>query len=209
MSQRANFYLFNYQILHSLLGSSNEYTWEALHTKLVAQHTITNQHRLYNSPDVIAEWEKRLSARLKQAERVLRRALFEPSPFWDVSTENRPYVDVAELLAFFEQDQELLLDFTWHVSVFADIADKLEFKLGSAISFLRHLVMGRPLFGERLHLSGSYYAYLLNEEVRLVKSAFETIEATDSGIDPLILRDFHKVLDDALATGKDLWMHAG
>lgn len=114
---------------------------------------------------------------LKRAVNVIELAIDQGIASDNLEVEDDVCCYVMNLLAHYNQTHVLTDSSDWKMQVLWDFQEQYSSQLSPAMNtILHHLIDGRPVLGKRMQTSWSYYAYLLNGEVRELTGEVSNIQ---------------------------------
>ena len=146
---------------------------------------------------------------------VIARAVAEGVPFRGLKQEEIEHVEAANLLMGYGQETPFveMEDWKWYAYSDFDEAAEAAGMPGAAHTLVQYLAVGRPLFGKQSCVTGQFYAYLTQDEVRKLHAAIETLvaktpEMRDRDYMDGFVVELQAALTEVIESGQDLWAKA-
>ena len=146
---------------------------------------------------------------------VIARAVADGVPFRGLKQEEIEHVEAANLLMGYGQETTFVEmdDWKWYAySDFDDAAKEAGMPRASQ-KLVQYLAVGRPLFAKQSCITGQFYAYLTQDEVRKLHSAIQALAAKTPemrGRDYMdgFVVELQAALAKVIESGQDLWASA-
>jgi hypothetical protein len=201
MSLRLNISGFNYSQMAGNFGSKNDDLKKQLAKDF--QQFIEEQ-----------EDNNEATGTLEQAVNIIGLAVDNKAPLDSIKEENDICCYVVNLFAHHEQEHILTDSCDWKMKVLWDMQEAYSGRLTARMDkFLRYFIEGRPILGQKIQTSWSYYTYLLNsevnelaEEILLLKKQFQNDKLFSKYNE--FMDEFEGWLSIILEKQKDLWFWA-